>query len=217
MSRRLNVLPGMMSRLCRIASVTKLFTATAVMQLRDAGRLQLDDPVAKYLPWFTIRTHDADAPPITIRHLLTHTSGLRDQWSLIQLARGRFEENRITEADVMDIVPRQKALNFAPGAEYLYSNTGFTLSGTSANNIAPGTDLKLVPLAFVGGSTRAMAPAFGQERVLMALCPVPALAGDPGSRCRRSAPPPAAVRQMSPCAGEALPLRRDQAKLCTTP
>jgi CubicO group peptidase (beta-lactamase class C family) len=56
--------------------VTKLFTATAIMQLRDAGRLRLDDPVVHYLPWFTIRTRDADAPPITIRHLLTHTAGL---------------------------------------------------------------------------------------------------------------------------------------------
>ena len=64
--------------------------------------------------------------PIAIRHLLTHTSGLRDQWSL-PVGRGRFEENRITEADVMDIVPRQTALNFTPGSEYIYSNTGFTL------------------------------------------------------------------------------------------
>src|SRR5439155_14709680 len=50
-------------------------------------------------------------------------------------ARGRFEEDRITEADVMDIVPRQKVLNFTPGAEYLYSNTGFTLLGVIVKRV----------------------------------------------------------------------------------
>jgi len=59
-----------------MASVTKTFTATAIMQLRDAGKLNLDDPVAKHLPWFKIKSPFADAPAITIRHLLTHTSGL---------------------------------------------------------------------------------------------------------------------------------------------
>lgn len=60
----------------RIASITKLFTATAVLQLRDAGKLQLDDPVIKHLPWFTMQNQFEDAPSITIRHLLTHTAGL---------------------------------------------------------------------------------------------------------------------------------------------
>jgi hypothetical protein len=73
---------------------------------------------------------------ITIRHLLTHTSGLRDQWDLLALGRGRFEENRITEADVMDIVPRQTALNFKPGAEYVYSNTGYTLAGVIVRRVS---------------------------------------------------------------------------------
>ena len=60
----------------RIASLSKLFTATAILQLRDAGRLQLDDPVAKWLPEFRPAAKFPDAPVITIRHLLTHTSGL---------------------------------------------------------------------------------------------------------------------------------------------
>jgi CubicO group peptidase (beta-lactamase class C family) len=105
-----------------VASVSKQFTATAIMLLARDGKLSVDGNIRKYIP--EIPDYGT---PITIRHLLTHTSGLRDQWALIGLARGRFEENRITEADVMDIVPRQKALNFTPGAEYLYSNTGFTL------------------------------------------------------------------------------------------
>ncbi len=60
----------------RIASISKLFTATAIMQLRDAGKLQLDDPVRRHLPWFHIGGDDGDGPPITIRALLTHTAGL---------------------------------------------------------------------------------------------------------------------------------------------
>ncbi|HEV8446640.1 MAG TPA: serine hydrolase domain-containing protein [Gemmatimonadaceae bacterium] len=110
------------SSIFHVASVSKQFTATAIMLLARDGKLSVDDNIRKYLP--EIPDYGT---PITIRHLLTHTSGLRDQWELIGLARGRFEEDRITEADVMDIVPRQKALNFKPGDEYLYSNTGFTL------------------------------------------------------------------------------------------
>src|SRR5262249_7480771 len=60
----------------RIASITKLFTSTAILQLRDVGKLQLDDPITRHLAWFNIQNRYADAPPITIRHLLTHTSGL---------------------------------------------------------------------------------------------------------------------------------------------
>ena len=68
--------PATADTLYRIASITKLFTATALLQLRDAGRLQLDDPVSRHLPWFAVGSPDVDAPPITIRHLITHTSGL---------------------------------------------------------------------------------------------------------------------------------------------
>src|SRR5207302_5277907 len=60
----------------RMASHSKLFTATAVMQLREQGKLRLDDPVSKYLPWFTFKPAEGDDPPITIEELLTHSSGL---------------------------------------------------------------------------------------------------------------------------------------------
>lgn len=119
-----------------VASVSKQFTAAAIMLLARDGKLSVDDDIRRYLP--EIPDYGTR---ITIRHLLTHTSGLRDQWSLIYLARGRFEEDRITEADVMDIVPRQKALNFTPGAEYLYSNTGFTLLGVIVKRVS-GQSLK---------------------------------------------------------------------------
>ncbi len=60
----------------RMASHSKLFTATAIMQLREDGKLRLDDPVALHLPWFTVKRAEADDPPITIEELLTHSSGL---------------------------------------------------------------------------------------------------------------------------------------------
>ena len=107
------------------ASVSKQFTAMAVLLLAREGKLSLDADVRTYLPELPDYGHK-----ITLRHLLTHTSGLRDQWDLLSMARGRFEEDRITEADVLDIVTRQKSLNFVPGTEYLYSNTGYTLAGT---------------------------------------------------------------------------------------
>src|SRR5262245_18627145 len=69
-------IPATTDTLYRIASITKTFTATAIMQLRDQGRLELDDPVSKHLSWFRVRPREAGGRPITIRHLLTHISGL---------------------------------------------------------------------------------------------------------------------------------------------
>ncbi|MDX1494954.1 MAG: serine hydrolase domain-containing protein, partial [Longimicrobiales bacterium] len=60
----------------RMASHSKLFTATAIMQLREEGKLRLDDPVVDYLPWFDFERASPDDPPVTIEHLLTHSSGL---------------------------------------------------------------------------------------------------------------------------------------------
>jgi CubicO group peptidase (beta-lactamase class C family) len=117
-----------------VASVSKQFTAMSIMLLAADGKLSVDDDIRKYIPEIP-----SYGTTITIRHLLTHTSGLRDQWALLGLKRGRFEEDRITEADVMDVVPRQRALNFTPGAEYLYSNTGFTLLGVIVKRVSGKT------------------------------------------------------------------------------
>ena len=119
------------SSIFHVASVSKQFTAAAIMLLERDGKLSVDDDIRKFVPEIP-----SYGKPITIRHLMTHTSGLRDQWDLLALARGRFEENRITEADVMDIMPRQTALNFDPGAEYVYSNTGFTLMGVIIKRVS---------------------------------------------------------------------------------
>jgi CubicO group peptidase (beta-lactamase class C family) len=113
-----------------VASVSKQFTAAAIMLLAREGHLSLDDDIRLHVPEVPDYGHR-----ITIRHLLNHTSGLRDQWDLLFMARGRFEENRITEDDVLEIVSRQRALNFVPGTEYLYSNTGYTLAGTIVRRV----------------------------------------------------------------------------------
>ena len=123
--------PNTPATIFHVASVSKQFTATAIMLLARDGKLKLDDDIRTYLP--EIPDYGSR---ITIRHLLTHTSGLRDQWDLLAVARGRFEEDRITEADVLDIVSRQKSLNFTPGSEYLYSNTGYTLAGTIVRRVS---------------------------------------------------------------------------------
>jgi CubicO group peptidase (beta-lactamase class C family) len=104
-----------------VASISKQFTAFSVALLAEDGKLSLDDDIRKYVPEIP-----AYAKPITIQHLIHHTSGLRDQWSLLGMADWR-DDDLITEDDVLAIVSRQKALNFMPGDEYTYSNTGYTL------------------------------------------------------------------------------------------
>ena len=104
-----------------MASVSKQFTAFAVALLAEQGSLSLDDDVRRYLP---------EVPDfgrtITLRHLLHHTSGLRDQWTLWVLAGGRMDDV-IRKGDLMRLVEHQRDLNFEPGSEHLYSNTGYLL------------------------------------------------------------------------------------------
>jgi CubicO group peptidase (beta-lactamase class C family) len=104
-----------------IGSTSKQFTATAVALLAQDGRLTLDDDVRKHLPELP-----EYGKTITIRHLLTHTSGLRDYLTLMSL-RGVNFDGVTTDQDAFDLIVRQKGLNFEPGSEYLYSNSGFFL------------------------------------------------------------------------------------------
>jgi len=104
-----------------VASVSKQFTAFAAVLLEAQGRISLDDDVRSYVP----ELHDY-GHQITIRHLLYHTSGLRDQWGLLTMAGWRMDDV-ITRDQILRLVERQRELNFVPGTEYLYSNTGFTL------------------------------------------------------------------------------------------
>jgi CubicO group peptidase (beta-lactamase class C family) len=104
-------------------SVSKQFTAAAVLLLARDGKLSVDDPVRKYIP----ELPDI-AAPITIRHMLTHTSGLRDWGSLAGIEGWPRSTRAHTHAHALEIVSRQKALNFTPGTRWSYSNTGYNLA-----------------------------------------------------------------------------------------
>jgi CubicO group peptidase (beta-lactamase class C family) len=104
-------------------SVAKQFTAAALVLLKLDGKLSLDDPVRKYIP----ELPDYGAP-MTIRHLLNHTAGLRD-YLMVGLTVGGWRGDRFIRRDmVFDLITRQKALDFTPGAEYSYSNSGYQLA-----------------------------------------------------------------------------------------
>jgi CubicO group peptidase (beta-lactamase class C family) len=96
-----------------VASVSKQFTAFAILLLAQQGKLSLDDKVQKYIT--ELREFDQ---PITIRHLLHHTSGLRDQWNLLIMSGWRLGEDVVRDDDILDLVSRMKELNFKPGAHH---------------------------------------------------------------------------------------------------
>src|SRR5579863_2023703 len=104
-----------------IGSTSKQFTAFSILLLQQQGKLSLDDDIRKFIP---------EIPDygkrITLRHLMTHTSGMRDYAGLFDLA-GIPEQNLTNDQDAVDLIVRQKALNFTPGDEWDYSNTGFFL------------------------------------------------------------------------------------------
>ena len=108
----------------RIASITKLFTSTAILMLRDAGKLQLDDPIDRHLPWFNIGQRYPDAPPITIRHLLTHTSGLPREAAFPYWT----DDNFPTRGQVREALARQETA-YPTETRWKYSNLALALAG----------------------------------------------------------------------------------------
>lgn len=116
--------PATPATLYRIASISKLFTSSSILQLRDAGKLQLDDPVAKHLSWFQIRNTLPDSPPISIRHLLTHTSGLPREalgvnWSDLTFPDRETMMRRLGDQETV----------FPPETQWKYSNLALSLAG----------------------------------------------------------------------------------------
>ena len=114
-----------------VASISKQFVAASIVLLEKRGKLKFDDPVRKYIPELP-----DFGKPLTIAHLLHHTSGLRDQWSLLGYAGWRVSEDVVRDEDVLWLVGRMKELNFAPGEMYMYSNTGFTLLGQIVKRVS---------------------------------------------------------------------------------
>ena len=115
----------------RIASMSKSFTAVAILQLRDAGRLLLDDPVARYVPELaSLRYPTTDSPVLTIRHLLSHSEGFPEDnpWGDQQLAATDDEMAQMMRAGI--------PFSTAPGTSYEYSNFGFAILGRIVANVS---------------------------------------------------------------------------------
>ena len=104
-----------------MASISKQFTSYAILALAKQGKLSLDDDIRKYLKWFPDLKQK-----ITIRNLLNHTSGIRDQWQLMAISGTRLDDV-ISQDHIVKILSKQRALNFNPGEEFSYSNSGYTM------------------------------------------------------------------------------------------
>src|SRR5262245_25873148 len=118
------------STVFNVGSVSKQFTAMAILLLEAEGKLSLDDDIRQYVP----ELPDLHVT-ITLRHLLHHTSGLRDQSHLLTLAGWR-DADAVTERDILHLVARQRGLNFAPGEDFQYSNTGYTLLAVTVQRVS---------------------------------------------------------------------------------
>ncbi len=116
-------IPATTSSMFRIASMSKSFTALAILKLRDAGKLKLDDPVELYIPAIKGQGLTKDASPITIRHLMSHSAGFPEDnpWGDRQLAD--------TEKDLLDLIKQKISFSNVSGVEYEYSNLGFAMLG----------------------------------------------------------------------------------------
>jgi len=126
-----HAVPNRPDTIFEAGSVSKQFTAAAILLLAEDGKLRLDDPVRKYVPELP-----EVAAPITIRQMLQHTSGLRD-WGNVAWIGGWPRGTRVhTHAHVLDILGRQEALNFAPGTRWSYSNSGYNLAAVIVSRVA---------------------------------------------------------------------------------
>ena len=108
-----------------MASVSKQFTSMALLLAEEEGTLRLDDSIRKFVPELP-----AYADGITIRRMLDHTAGLRDHLALWAL-RGFGTESVLKESPTVALIARQKALNFAPGTDHNYSNSGYLLAAVA--------------------------------------------------------------------------------------
>ena len=114
----------------RIASMSKSFASVAILQLRDAGKIKLDDPVWKYIPELKGQKYSADSPEITVRHLLTHAAGFPEDnpWGDRQLG--------ISEATMLKMFKKGISFSNEPGVAYEYSNMGFAMLGQIIKNVS---------------------------------------------------------------------------------
>ncbi|UCC40224.1 MAG: beta-lactamase family protein, partial [Candidatus Aminicenantes bacterium] len=114
----------------RIGSTSKQFTASCVAILALQGKISLDDDIRKHIP--ELPKYEK---PITIRHLLHHTSGMRDYLTLSAIA-ALPDDHFYTPKDSVELLSRQRGLNFPPGEEHLYSNSGYLLLGVIVQRVS---------------------------------------------------------------------------------
>jgi CubicO group peptidase (beta-lactamase class C family) len=124
-------IPAQANTIYSVCSISKLFTAVAIMQLRDAGKLRLDDEVSAVLPWFSIKQSSADSGPITIRSLLTHSSGLPRESDFPYWSDSNFP----TKEQVIQKLKEQQTL-YPVSTYFQYSNLGITLLGYIVEEIS---------------------------------------------------------------------------------
>jgi CubicO group peptidase (beta-lactamase class C family) len=120
-----------------IGSTSKQFTAASILLLEKQGKLKLDDDIRKYIPEMPAYAEPGGGK-ITILHLLNHTSGVRDYLTLFNLA-GIPIDGVTTDETALSIIARQKALNFAPGTDFLYSNSGYFLLSLMVKRVSGKT------------------------------------------------------------------------------
>lgn len=154
----------------QIASVSKQFTAAAILLLENEGKLKLDDTVATYIPGIT------GGETITIRQLLSHTSGLRDYWP--QDYSFKAMATPVTPQQIVDRWAK-KPLDFAPGTQWQYSNTGYVVAGMIVEKVAGQTLLAYLDARVFGplgikamDQDLAIGPAYPQGYGRAALGPV---------------------------------------------
>jgi len=123
-------IPNSASSVFRIGSTSKQFTAACILLLAEQGKLSFDNTLKSIFPDFPDY-----AERINIRHLLNHTSGIRDYLQIAQL-KGFGEDDFFKDGDVMEWLINQTNLNFTPGDEFLYSNSGYWLLGQIVNKVA---------------------------------------------------------------------------------
>src|SRR5687768_5113146 len=123
--------PNTIQTIFESGSVAKQFTAAALVLLQQDGKLSIDDPVKKYIP----ELPDYGSP-LTIRHLLNHTSGIRDWFSVRALSGEGGGEHIVNQDMVLSTVVRQKGLDFTPGSEYSYSNSGYQLAAVIVERVS---------------------------------------------------------------------------------
>ena len=114
----------------RMASNSKLFTAIAIMQLREEGKLSLDDPVVKYLPWFKAKPAGDDDGPITIEQLLSHSSGLQRE------AGDHWVSYKFPSSDELPRLYADRQAAFAPSVRWKYSNLAYAVAGQVVEKVS---------------------------------------------------------------------------------